>query len=99
MLSQHSDNMYLTSTLDSYAVQHTHQLPSLVVAHRTPRMTPESLGHFWKSMETIQVCHPKPIEGWSTSFCPCLIIPAPVCVCEGLSTSVSLSPWHPPLPL
>src|SRR5882724_3440172 len=62
-------------------------------------MTPESLGPFVPRPAPIQACHPKFIDGWLTSFHPILIVPSPVCICGGLSTSVPLSPPHPPLPL
>src|SRR5882724_6899104 len=84
---------------DSYTVQHTHQLPSRIVVHETPHMIPKPLGPFVLRLVLIWACHPKPIDGWLTSFHPSLVIPTPVCICGGSSTSVPPSPLHPPLPL
>jgi len=84
---------------DSNAVQHAFRLPSLVVAHGTPHMTPEPLGPFVPRLAHIQACHPEPIDGWLTSFHLSRVIPTPVCVSGGLSTSVLPSPLRPPLPL
>ena len=84
---------------DLYAVQHTHRLPSLIVAHGTSHMTSEPLGPFVQRPAPIWSCHPEPIDGWLTFFHPSLVIPTPLCLCGGLSTSVPPSPLHPPLPL
>src|SRR5882724_12296641 len=74
-------------------------LPSLIVAHGTPCTTPEPLGPFMLRPAPIWACHPEPIDGWLTCFSPSLIIPTPVCVCGGSSTTVPPSPLHPPPPL
>ena len=71
--------MCIQPVSDSHAVWHTHQLPSLIIGHGTPCMTPEPLGPFVPKPAPIQACHPKPIDGCLTSLrsqphhpCPCV---------------------------
>jgi len=97
--TEHSSLLFVQPMSDSYAIWHTHWLPSLIVAHGTPCMTPEPLGPFVLRLAPIMECHSKPIDGWLTSFHPNLIIPTPVYVCGGSFTSVPPSPLHMPLPL
>src|SRR5882724_1191151 len=60
--------MCIRPVSDSHAVWHTHQLPSLMVGHGTPHMTPEPLGPFMPIPAPTRACHPEPIDGWLTSL-------------------------------
>jgi len=72
--------MCIRPASDSHAVRHTHRLPSLIIGHGTPCMTPEPLGPFVPRPAPIRACHPECIDGCRTSLWsqPCL--PSP-CVC------------------
>src|SRR5882724_4532111 len=70
----------MSPALGSYDQQHTHQLPSPVVGHGTPCMTPEPLGPFGPIPAPIRACHPERIHGWPTSLWPQPHCPCP-CMC------------------
>src|SRR5882724_13549328 len=72
--------MCIRPASNSHIVQHTHQLPSPVVGHGTPRMTPEPLEPFVPRPAPIRACHPELIDGWLTSLWPQPHCPRP-CVC------------------
>jgi len=72
--------MCIQPASDSHVVWHAHRLPSPVIGHGTPRMTPEPLGPFVRRPAPIRACHPKPIDGWLTSLWPQPCHPCP-CVC------------------
>src|SRR5882724_11043163 len=73
--------MCIRPASDSHVVWHAHRLPSPVVGHGTPRMTPEPLEAFMLRPAPILERHPKPIDGWLTSLgsqpchpCPCVCV-------------------------
>ena len=72
--------MCIRPASDSHVVWHAHQLPSPIVGHGTPHMTPKPLGPFVPRPAPIRACHPKPIDGWLTSLWPQPHFPCP-CVC------------------
>src|SRR5882724_1959594 len=72
--------MCIQPVSDSHAVWHTHKLPSLIIGHGTPHMTPEPLGPFVLIPAPIRACHPEPIDVWLTSLQSQLHLPCP-CMC------------------
>src|SRR5882724_5919924 len=60
--------MCIRPASNSHVVRHAHRLPSPVVGHGTPHMTPEPLGPFVPRPAPIMACHPEPIDRWLTSL-------------------------------